>query len=141
MNAGGRNTIAQVHLAQRKQTHLRQTYHSSTSLPSQPSQTSTKTRYSSQIVTLTRHFSQYSPHYAAILTKRDRHKESQSKLEHRPVRRHIEESKDDKQPNKKEGSKSRSKSKGLHKIKSTKQLVKKSKSMTRLEPRREERKS
>jgi hypothetical protein len=69
-----------------------------------------------------------------ILSKRDRHKESQSKLEFRPVKKVPEETYLDKQNNKKEGSKSRSKSKGIIKTKSMKQLVKKSKSMVRLEP-------
>lgn len=69
-----------------------------------------------------------------ILSKRDRHKESQSKLEYRPVKKVPEETHLDKQNNKKEGSKSRSKSKGIVKSKSLKHLVKKSKSMVRLEP-------
>lgn len=67
-----------------------------------------------------------------ILSKRDRHKESHSKLEYRPVKKIAEETHLDKQNNKKEGSKSRSKSKGIVKSKSMKQLVKKSKSMLRL---------
>ena len=72
--------------------------------------------------------------YKDILSKRDRHKDSQSKLEYRPIKKVPEETHLDKQYNKKEGSKSRSKSKGIVKSKSMKQLVKKSKSMILLEP-------
>ena len=137
LNAGARSTGAQVDLAQRKQSHRRQTHQRPAELPPQPAKAQAKAGIAPQIVALARHLSQYHPPYAAILSKRDRHKESQSKLEHRPLRRHIDEPKEERQPNKKEGSKSRSKSKGLHKSKSVKQMVKKSKSMARLEPRRE----
>ena len=75
--------------------------------------------------------------YVAVLSKRERRRESQDKIERKTFRRKGDEGKGEAVQGKKEGSKSKSRSKGMSKSKSMKRLVKKSKSMVRLEPRRE----
>jgi hypothetical protein len=78
-----------------------------------------------------------SPPHVELLSKRERNRETESRLEHRP--RKAEDNPSERNHNQHNKSysksKSRSKSKGIVKSRSLKQLGKKSKSMVRLEVR------